>query len=109
MSDGKEEKKFYLNVLMNFFSFMGFTDHNVIDNMSISDINVLYESLYEEKQRVSLIEGIEFDVFDFAKYLAFWVIFQIIIQAEMNLMVVVGMIPVTGVTLTFLSYECIKK
>jgi len=31
-------------------------------------------------------------------------IFQIIIQAIMNLMVVVGLIPVTGVTLPFLSY-----
>lgn len=72
---------------------MSFTDHNGIDNMSISDINVLYESLYEEKQGVSLIEGIEFDAFDFAKHLAFGITFQIIIQAVMNLMVVVGMIP----------------
>ena len=31
-------------------------------------------------------------------------IFQILIQAVMNLMVVVGVIPVTGVTLPFLSY-----
>ena len=30
--------------------------------------------------------------------------FQIIFQAIMNLMVVIGMIPVTGVTLPFLSY-----
>lgn len=34
----------------------------------------------------------------FAKYLAFGITFQIIIQAVMNLMVVVGMIPVTGIT-----------
>ncbi len=40
----------------------------------------------------------------FAKYLAFGIIFQIIIQAIMNLMVVIGLIPVTGVTLPFLSY-----
>ena len=40
----------------------------------------------------------------FAKYLAFGMIFQIIIQSIMNLMVVVGLIPVTGVTLPFLSY-----
>jgi len=40
----------------------------------------------------------------FAKYLAFGIIFQIIFQAAMNLMVVVGLIPVTGVTLPFLSY-----
>ena len=31
-------------------------------------------------------------------------IFQIIFQSLMNLMVVIGMIPVTGVTLPFLSY-----
>ena len=30
--------------------------------------------------------------------------FQIIFQAIMNLMVVVGLIPVTGVTLPFISY-----
>lgn len=40
----------------------------------------------------------------FGKYLSFGMIFQIIIQAIMNLMVVVGLIPVTGVTLPFLSY-----
>ena len=31
-------------------------------------------------------------------------IFQMLIQAVMNLMVVIGLIPVTGVTLPFLSY-----
>ncbi len=40
----------------------------------------------------------------FSKYLAFGILFQIIFQAIMNLMVVVGLIPVTGVTLPFLSY-----
>ena len=40
----------------------------------------------------------------FAKYLAFGLTFQILIQAVMNLMVVIGLIPVTGVTLPFLSY-----
>ncbi len=41
---------------------------------------------------------------DFSKYLAFGMVFQILIQAVMNLMVVIGLIPVTGVTLPFLSY-----
>lgn len=41
---------------------------------------------------------------EFSKYLAFGMIFQIMIQAVMNLMVVIGLIPVTGVTLPFLSY-----
>ena len=40
----------------------------------------------------------------FGKYLAFGMTFQIIVQAIMNLMVVIGLIPVTGVTLPFLSY-----
>jgi cell division protein FtsW len=40
----------------------------------------------------------------FAKYLAFGITFQIAFQSLLNLMVVVGLIPVTGVTLPFLSY-----
>ena len=40
----------------------------------------------------------------FGKYLAFGLSFGILIQASLNLMVVVGLIPVTGVTLPFLSY-----
>lgn len=40
----------------------------------------------------------------FGKYLSFGMTFQILIQAVMNLMVVIGLIPVTGVTLPFLSY-----
>ena len=40
----------------------------------------------------------------FAKYIAFGITFQLAFQAVLNLMVVVGLIPVTGVTLPFLSY-----
>lgn len=40
----------------------------------------------------------------FSKYLAFGITFQIAFQTVLNLMVVVGLIPVTGVTLPFLSY-----
>ena len=40
----------------------------------------------------------------FGKYLAFGLAFGILIQATLNLMVVVGLIPVTGVTLPFFSY-----
>ena len=40
----------------------------------------------------------------FAKYLSFGIIFSIAFQTILNLMVVVGLIPVTGVTLPFLSY-----
>ena len=40
----------------------------------------------------------------FKKYLTFGLAFGIFIQASLNLAVVVGLIPVTGVTLPFLSY-----
>ncbi len=40
----------------------------------------------------------------FGKLLAFGLSSSIIIQASLNLMVVVGLIPVTGITLPFLSY-----
>lgn len=40
----------------------------------------------------------------FSKYLAFGITFSIAFQTILNLMVVVGLIPVTGVTLPFLSY-----
>ena len=40
----------------------------------------------------------------FGKYLSFGLIFQLIIQTILNLLVVIGLIPVTGVTLPFLSY-----
>lgn len=40
----------------------------------------------------------------FKKYLVFGLAFAIIIQAILNLSVVIGLIPVTGVTLPFLSY-----
>ena len=40
----------------------------------------------------------------FGKYLAFGIIFQMAFQTILNLMVVVGLIPITGVTLPFLSY-----
>ena len=40
----------------------------------------------------------------FSKYLSFGITFQIAFQSILNLMVVVGLIPVTGVTLPFLSY-----
>ena len=40
----------------------------------------------------------------FKKYVIFGITFQIVLQAALNLAVVVGLIPVTGVTLPFLSY-----
>ena len=54
---------------------------------------------------IYLIIKISLDATDlFAKYLAFGLVFQLSFQTILNLMVVVGLIPVTGVTLPFLSY-----
>ena len=41
---------------------------------------------------------------NFAKYLSFGISFSLAFQTILNLMVVIGLIPVTGVTLPFLSY-----
>lgn len=41
----------------------------------------------------------------FGKYLAFGITFSLAFQAMLNLMVVVGLIPVTGITLPFLSED----
>ena len=41
---------------------------------------------------------------NFSKYLSFGLTFSLAFQTILNLMVVVGLIPVTGVTLPFLSY-----
>ena len=40
----------------------------------------------------------------FGKYLAFGITFGLAFQSILNLMVVVGLVPVTGITLPFLSY-----
>ncbi|MDE6141929.1 MAG: FtsW/RodA/SpoVE family cell cycle protein, partial [Bacilli bacterium] len=40
----------------------------------------------------------------FGKYLSLGIILEFILQTLLNLLVVVGLIPVTGVTLPFLSY-----
>ena len=41
---------------------------------------------------------------NFAKFLTFGIIFQLSFQTLLNLAVVVGLVPVTGVTLPFFSY-----
>ncbi len=40
----------------------------------------------------------------FGKYLVFGITFQLAFQTILNLSVVVGLVPITGVTLPFLSY-----
>ena len=41
---------------------------------------------------------------NFGKFLSFGITFGLAFQTILNLMVVVGLLPVTGVTLPFLSY-----
>ncbi len=56
---------------------------------------------------IILIRGIKIALREqelFPKYLAFGLTFQLTVQVVMNLSVVIGLIPVTGVTLPFMSY-----
>ncbi len=56
---------------------------------------------------IILIRGIKISTHtkdSFSKYLSFGILFQMMFQTLLNLMVVIGLIPVTGVTLPFLSY-----
>ena len=56
---------------------------------------------------VIIIRGLKISINqedNFSKYLSFGLIFSLAFQTILNLMVVVGLIPVTGVTLPFLSY-----
>lgn len=62
-------------------------------------ICILFFNLFRYILKISLNQD---DLF--AKYLSFGLGFQIIFQALLNLCVVVGLIPVTGVTLPFISY-----
>ena len=79
---------FIFSVISEEFGFMG------ILIISILFILVFYSSL-----KISIkCEDI------FGKYLAFGITFGLIFQTVLNLCVVVGLIPVTGVTLPFLSY-----
>ena len=79
---------FIFSIISEEFGFMG------ILIVSILFIVIIYTGFKIAKRSNDL----------FGKYLAFGITFQIAFQALLNLMVVVGLIPVTGVTLPFLSY-----
>ena len=79
---------FIFSIISEEFGFMG------ILIVSFLFITIIYTGLKISKNSNDL----------FGKYLAFGITFQIAFQAILNLMVVVGLIPVTGVTLPFLSY-----
>lgn len=64
-SDGEEDKLVLLKRANNLkLEFISFTDHNYLEEKSITDINDEYKERFGTFQRVNIIEGIEFDVFD---------------------------------------------
>ena len=62
--------------------------------MRDKDDNIIYEAIKIALKCEDL----------FGKYLAFGIIFMLAFQTVLNLSVVIGLVPVTGVTLPFLSY-----
>lgn len=79
---------FIFSIISEEFGFMG------ILIVSILFLTIIYTGFKISRNSNNL----------FGKYLSFGITFQIAFQAILNLMVVVGLIPVTGVTLPFLSY-----
>ncbi|MDD2392289.1 MAG: PHP domain-containing protein [Bacilli bacterium] len=64
-SDGKEDKLSLLKRANDLgLDFVSFTDHNYLEEKSVENINEEYNKKFGTIQRVNLIEGIEFDVFD---------------------------------------------
>lgn len=62
-------------------------------------LSVLFITLFTNVIKISLNSK---DLF--AKYLSFGLIISIILQTVLNISVVIGLVPVTGVTLPFISY-----
>ncbi len=62
-------------------------------------ISILFLTIFYKCIKISLSTS---DLF--AKYLSFGLSFMLIFQTLLNLMVVVGILPITGVTLPFISY-----
>ena len=67
--------------------------------MGIVLLGTLFLMLFYQVLKISLNTN---DLF--AKYLSFGLIFGIIFQTALNISVVIGLVPVTGVTLPFFSY-----
>ena len=79
---------FIFSIISEEFGFMG------VLIVSVLFLTLIISGFIISKKQIDL----------FGKYLSFGIIFQIAFQTVLNLMVVVGLIPVTGVTLPFLSY-----
>ena len=91
------QKHFYLPEPQTDFIFsiiseeLGFMGVIIISTLFIT---IIYRGLITSMKQTN----------NFAKYLSFGLTFSLAFQTILNLMVVVGLIPVTGVTLPFLSY-----
>lgn len=91
------QKHFYLPEPQTDFIFSIISEE--LGFMGVLIVAILFLLIIYSGIKISLLQKDKF-----SKYLSFGIVFEIAFQALLNLMVVVGIIPVTGVTLPFLSY-----
>lgn len=94
---GSRQKHFYLPEPQTDFIFSIFTEEFgfIGDLVLISLFIILYYSIINKAINTSDL---------FGKYLIFGLVFILLFQTLLNLSVVVGLVPITGVTLPFISY-----
>ena len=91
------QKHFYLPEPQTDFIFSIISEE--LGFIGIIIISTLFLSIFYCGFKISLNQEDKF-----AKYLSFGLTFELAFQTILNLMVVIGLIPVTGVTLPFISY-----
>ena len=91
------QKHFYLPEPQTDFIFSIISEE--LGFMGVLIVTILFTTIIVRGIKISLKQED-----NFAKYLSFGLVFSLAFQTILNLMVVVGLIPVTGVTLPFLSY-----
>lgn len=94
---GSIQKHFYLPEPQTDFIFSIISEE--FGFLGVIVISILFLSIIISGFKISISKT---DLF--GKYLSFGITFGLALQTVLNLMVVVGLIPVTGVTLPFLSY-----
>ena len=91
------QKHFYLPEPQTDFIFAIISEELGI--LGIIILAILFLVLFSSSLKVSLVSK---DLF--GKYLSFGLIIGIMLQTALNICVVIGLVPVTGVTLPFISY-----
>ena len=91
------QKHFYLPEPQTDFIFAIISEELGI--LGIVILAILFLVLFSSSLKVSLVSK---DLF--GKYLSFGLIIGIMLQTFLNICVVIGLVPVTGVTLPFISY-----